>query len=356
MVKVIHIINNLDRGGAETLLLNIIKGLKTISEEHDIRVLILEDKQHLTPQFHECNIPVDLVECLNKSAVQAIWDIVKYLKVEKPDYVHTHLLSADKIGLPAAFLAGVRKRICSVHNMEQNRNSTDKKSRIVARLFAQKFIAVSQSAKDFCVKNKLYPKNKIDVIYNVPGFQIKEQIPISKRDTMSAINVARLHKQKGQEYLIAAFKILKDRGIDCLLSIYGVGKEKQNLERVIKNNCLTNVLLKGQSDEIANKLRENSFFIASSLWEGFNMAMVEALSVGLPVIATNIPPHVEILTQFGDYPFLVDPEDPCQIADKVEMIVNMDSNEYLKFSKLAINLSKKFSYNKMIKSYLALYP
>lgn len=355
MIKIIHIINNLNRGGAETLLLNIIKGLNSTSDEFDIRVLILEDKQHLTPQFLENNIPVDLIDCLKKSYAARVLDIAKYLKRIRPDFVHTHLLHADKAGLPAAFLAGVKKRYCSVHNMEQGRNSSDKRARLISRLFAHKFIAVSNSAKDFCVRNKLYPSGKIEVIYNVPGFQLKEQLVRNKRMIMSAIHVARLHEQKGQKYLVKAFHLLKERGTDCHLAIYGVGSEQSALEDIIKVHNLTNVTLAGQSDDIPSKLQEYDFFIASSIWEGFNMAMVEALSVGLPVIATDIPPHREILTQFGEYGLLVAPESAESIADKVEQVLSMTDETYRKYSELSIKLSRKFSYDEMVNSYRALY-
>lgn len=355
MVKIVHIINNLNRGGAETLLLNIIRGLNAVSEELDIRVLILEDKQHLTPQFRENNIPVDLVDCLQKRFIFKVVEIAKYLKKIRPDVVHTHLLNADKVGLPAAFIAGVKKRYCSVHNMEQDTKIGDKRARIIAKLFAHTFIAVSNSARDFCIKNGLYPAKKIVVIYNVPGFQIKDQNVRSRTKKMSAIHVARLHEQKGQKYLVEAFRILKERDVDCHLTIYGVGKEESVLKKIIDNNNLKNVTLAGQSDDIPTKLQEHEFFISSSLWEGFNMAMVEALSAGLPVIATDIPPHREILTQFGEYDLLAKPGSAESIADKVEQVLAMDEDTYCHYSELSIKLSQKFSYDEMIKSYKALY-
>lgn len=355
MIKVVHIINNLNRGGAETLLLNIIKGLNTTSDEFEIRVLILEDKQHLTPQFLENNIPVDLVDCLKKSYIFRVIDIVKYLKMVRPDFVHTHLLHADKAGLLAAFLAGVKKRYSSVHDMEKSQNMSEVKARWVASIFAQKFIAVSNSAKEFCISNKIYPKNKITVIYNVPGFYVKNAKALDKKSAFTAIHVGRLHRLKGQSHLLKAFHILSDKGKDYSLTIYGVGAEYDALDNYIKKHHLTNVTLAGQTDNVPERLVEHCVFIASSISEGFNMALVEALSLGLPVIATKLDPHIEILTQFGDYPYLVDPANPKQIAEQVEKIASLDSCQYRELSELSIKLSQKFSHDEMIKNYLALY-
>lgn len=354
-MKVIHIINNLDRGGAETLLLNIIKGLHEHYNDIELKVLILEDKQYLRPFFEMNSIDIDVIDCINIKWLSAVFKVFRYLKSENPDVVHTHLLSTDKIGLFAAFLAGVKRRYSTIHDMEKSKGRSEIRARWIASRFAHKLVAVSRSAKDFCIVNKLYPKNKIVVICNVPGFQVENAIALQKKSSFSAVHVGRLHKFKGQKYLIEAIKLLSDKGMVYPLTIYGAGAEYDFLNAYISKHNLLSISLAGQTDNVSERLVEHSAFIASSISEGFNIALVEALSVGLPVVATKLDPHIEILTQFGDYPYLVDPANPGQIADKIEEIASLSSEQYYKLSELSIKLSKKYSFYEMIKSYRALY-
>ncbi len=356
MPKIIHIINNIDRGGAETLLLNIIKGCSNSDPSLEFKVLILEDKQYLRPEFESAGIVVDCIPCLHLSWFKRVSHIAKYLKREMAFVVHTHLLNSDKVGLVAGFVAGVKRRVCTIHNMEVNRGNEDKKVRLLTSIFATHLIAVSESARDFCVEHKLYPKSKISVIYNAPGFECKSiAAKTQQSDTIKIVNVARLQKQKGQIFLIRAMELLQKRGVACTLRICGEGPERNALEKEIERLRLTNVILDGLVDDIQGRLAAADLFVAPSLWEGFNMALVEGMSMGVPVVATDIPPHSEILTQEGMYDYLVKPYSAIGLADSIEEVILLSQQNYTLLSEKVLNLSKIFSMSNLITNYTQFY-
>lgn len=359
-----HFINNLNRGGAEILLLNICKGLLQKYSGYEFKIVILEDRQCLTPEFEKSGIEVICLNVIGSGFVDSL--IGRFQKIIKsyqtikrynPDIVHTHLLLSDRFGLIAAFLAGVKNRICTVHSMERKRDIQDKISRFITTLFATKIITVSNSAKKFCINNKMYPKKKLYTICNAPGFTPKNILPkkfILQKEHFRIINVARFVEEKGQIYLINAIKELNNFEYKFELEIYGHGSlEKVLREEVAKQN-ITNIFFKGITSNIQAELKRADIFIASSLWEGFNMALVEAMSMGIPVIATNIPPHQELFQDTRDYPFLIETANSQGIVKAVLSLL-ASPDLYLELSIKCLEQAKRYSLDKMLKNYDTFY-
>lgn len=131
---------------------------------------------------------------------------------------------------------------------------------------------------------------KYDVVHNVYGPEFGKK-PIKKfNDTFTFITTGSLIYRKGFDVLIKAFaetKIPKDK---WQLKIIGWGEEKNNLENLInKFNLRNNIFLMGKMDknQISEQLSKSDAFILPSRNENFSVAIIEALSMGLPVIATD---------------------------------------------------------------------
>ncbi len=355
-LTITHVINNINRGGAETVLLNLVHELQKKESTLTITVLILEDQQYLRDEFDKHGIRVVLLPILHLPVKKQLIALYKYFRKEKPDIVHSHLLKSDLVALPAAFFAGVKKRFCTVHSMEKDRSKKERASRVAVSLFAQKIITVSESARTHAASLKRYPAKKMQTIYNAAGFVVSGVMPRDKRKgILSLIQVARLDEAKGQVYLLRAMKIAQDKGIECHLKIYGDGSQRSVLETLIKELSLTNVELAGTTNSVPEKLKEADLFIASSLWEGLPLAPIEAIAMGLPVIATDIPPHEEIFCQEERYPYLVPCKDPVAIVACIEAIMALSQTEYSALSALSLKLSKSFTLDTMISDYYNLY-
>lgn len=355
-MKILYIINNINRGGAETLLLNIIKYLTQKDSSFVFKVLLLEDKQYLRPLFDKEMIDVESVDCKEYPFLKQTFALKNKIKEFNPDIVHTHLLESDRVGLFAAFLAGVKIRICTIHNMEPNRDRRDVITRFFTSVFATRLIAVSESARSFCSEKRLYPKKKMEVIYNAAGF-VKENVTPKPypEAPFEVVNIARLHEQKGQKYLIEAMKILQDKGISAHLTIYGAGALHDELKTQVEDLKLKNTTVFGITDDVPEVLSNAHIFVAPSLWEGLPLSQIEAAMMGVPIVATSIEPHKEVFNFNGTYPYLVEPQSPTEIASKIIEIINLNPNEFEELSKKILSLSKRFSMDEMINSYYRFY-
>ncbi|TYC90273.1 glycosyltransferase [Novosphingobium sp. BW1] len=102
------------------------------------------------------------------------------------------------------------------------------------------------------------------------------------------LTIGRLARQKGHDVLIEAFAQLIAQGIDAHLTIVGDGEEQDALSAQIGRLGLAcKVRLAGKIAYPAAELAEAECFVSASRWEGFGVAIVEAMSAGLPVIATD---------------------------------------------------------------------
>ena len=104
------------------------------------------------------------------------------------------------------------------------------------------------------------------------------------------VAVGRLERQKNFPMLIKAFSIFYQREKNFKLVIYGEGRERANLESLIKELGLDGVvLLPGRNKDVLNAINDASAFILSSDYEGMPNALIEAMCMGMPVISTDCP-------------------------------------------------------------------
>jgi glycosyltransferase involved in cell wall biosynthesis len=129
------------------------------------------------------------------------------------------------------------------------------------------------------------------------------------------VSVGRLHRQKGFDLLIEAFAIVADIHPDWQLRIYGDGPWRRRLRRQIGNAGLVGtVRLKGFSSSLPAQLADASIFALSSRFEGFSLALVEAMAVGLAPVAFACPQGPREIITDGVDGVLIPPEDVQALA------------------------------------------
>lgn len=107
-------------------------------------------------------------------------------------------------------------------------------------------------------------------------------------------------KHKGFDLLIEAFSIFAKKNQDWTLDIVGEGREKSLLEGMIKARRLEErITIHPFTNEIQQYYSRASIYVLSSRWEGMPLVLVEAMSHGLPIVASNLPTCKEVLGDFG---------------------------------------------------------
>lgn len=138
-------------------------------------------------------------------------------------------------------------------------------------------------------------------------------------DKTTLLFVGALTKRKGVEYLIKAFKEIENK--DVKLVLIGEGRERKNLESMVKGLGLKNVEFKGylEDEELIKHYNMADIFVLPSLKEGFGQVLLEAMACGLPIIATDASAIPEVVGNAG---ILVGPKNPKALASAIRMLID----------------------------------
>ncbi|KKU80624.1 MAG: Glycosyl transferase, group 1 [Candidatus Peregrinibacteria bacterium GW2011_GWA2_47_7] len=210
----------------------------------------------------------------------------------------------------------------------------------IRRFFVKKargIIAISHNNELFFKKRDPDLENKIIVVHN--GIDLewwrstlrdigKEEkndirLKIFKADPSEQIiiNVATLHERKGQMDLVDAFEIVYKKNSTIKLILVGEGEGREEIERHIAHKGLQkSVLLLGQRKDIPRLLSAADIFVLASRREAFGLVLLEAMSAGLPIIATRVGGIPEIIED-GKTGLLVEPRAPEDLAGKLELLL-----------------------------------
>jgi glycosyltransferase involved in cell wall biosynthesis len=153
------------------------------------------------------------------------------------------------------------------------------------------------------------------LVRNMPNAVPDVRAARSDLSSSVVVSAGRLTPQKGFDLLVEAFRIVAERHPAWSLHIYGVGPMRQQLARQLRASGLKGtVVLKGFSGSLPEALAGASIFALSSRFEGFSLALVEAMGVGLPPVSFACPHGpLEIITNDVDG-LLVPPENVEALA------------------------------------------
>lgn len=179
-------------------------------------------------------------------------------------------------------------------------------------------VVLTNNDKNFF--DSLLPHDKTIVIPNPVYLTETKTSPLENK---LIISVGRLEYQKGYDTLIDCMKEIHIRFPEWRLNIYGDGTLKNKLQDLIDNNNLTEcITLCGQTDDINSKLREASFYVMSSHFEGFPMVLVEAMSQGLPCISFDCPNGPSDIIVNGENGILVPDQNKDELIKAIITLIN----------------------------------
>ncbi len=212
-----------------------------------------------------------------------------------------------------------------------------------------------------------FPKDFIHVIYNGMDAPVlnpainKAEVFGVKEDRKVVLSAGRLSHQKGFKYLIEAAKICKDKNLPYQFFIAGSGKLEADLKSLTSElGVEEQVTFLGFIEDLSPFYQTADMFVLPSLYEGMPNVVMEAMAHGTPCISTRVNGADELLKN-GAMGYLIDPENPQQIADKLEAYFNSakstehlgtDSRDYVKENYSVDTMSEKLErlFDNQIKS------
>lgn len=290
----------------------------------------------MTIKAKEKNIPTYQIKHLKRAIhpledMMAFFEILRLLKILKPDIIHTNSSKAGVLGSLAGKIYGCRV-VFTAHGfqyLEPNtiiNKSFFKLIEKIASGFRDHIITVSKSDNTKALRDRVCSPNATSNIYN--GSSLVDFIDRTKARQLLRIDeskeiigvIANHYKTKGLDILIKAVSMLPKSVTDkCDIILIGEGPETPELKRQIKMLGLTNIYCLGSIRDAARFLTAFDIFILPSRKEGFPYALIEAMQAGLPIIATNVGGNSELLADSG---IIITPERPKELADAIEMLIS----------------------------------
>lgn len=312
MPKVLYLFDALKRGGAETSTLEIASRLKT----WEVLVISIYKGTELREDFEKRGIKVYCLDVNSQLALISTKNkIQKILDKEKPDIIHSNLFMADQF---ARYL-GKKNNIPVINSFVNDSYSPERKEllplkqmislsvyQFIDRIMASrvtKFMSLTQAIINNNSKALAIDPKTVKVIHRGRNFQkLREKVSEEKvreiRSQFGAVpivlTVSRLLVRKGYLEAIKAFKEVNEKYPDATYIIAGWGHDQPVIESLIEELDLENkVFLLGNRNDVPSLLKAADIFLFPSHYEGQGGALVEAMLMEKPIIATAIPVLME---------------------------------------------------------------
>jgi glycosyltransferase involved in cell wall biosynthesis len=375
--RLMVIIGSLNRGGAETHLLNVLPRLDRTRLSPE--VFVLSERGELADEMESRGVSVSapwmriegahnpfLTRMLRLAAVavQLWWRLM----TRRPRIVHFFLPESYIIGAPVSLLAGIRCRVMSRRSLNLYQNKRPMLHRIEKMLHRTLSSALGNSK---AIVRELVdegiPPPRVRLIYNGVDL-IPYDVPDGHSSPLRAafglppdgvmlVMVANLIPYKGHEDLIRALacvsgKMLRPWRLVCLGRDDGIGPRLQSL--AVELGVAGSITFAGARADVAAVLQASDIGILASHEEGFSNAILEYMAARLPVVATAVGGNREAICD-GETGYLVPPRDPEALGKAIATLAN-DPELSRKIGRLGRKkVEEQFSLNACVAEYEGLY-
>jgi len=364
LVRVMHVIHSIDVGGAEQVVANYARHID--KTRFSTSVCALRAGGRLYDQLRDEGVRTFLLRKRSGADLGALRRLVRLIKSEGIDILHTHNASAHSWGLLAAVLSTKPILVATEHSIHFPGRG-GKLYSLARHAFRQRFssiISCCNQVRDTQIPPWRLPANKHVVIHNGINPSLYASTPqqsliVEKLglDPARPIvgTVGSLTPHKGHSVLIEAVAKMRRRGHTPQVLIIGDGPLRTELAENISQNGLNGqILLAGVRVNISEILPLLDIFVLPSLREGFPISILEAMAAGLPVVASDVGGCRESLVD-GVTGFLSEPGDPDMLADLLSELL-ADSARRLSMGKAAQErVRSHFSVEGMVRATERLY-
>ena len=305
MVRVLHIVTNMDRGGLETMLMNYYRHIDRSKVQFDFIEHRMERAAY-DDEIESLGGRIYRLPRLNPLSVHYYRALDSFFK-KHPEYiiVHSHLDCMSAYPLHAAKKAGVPVRIAHAHSTYQDRDWKlifKSISKRWIRYFVTDLFACSKAAGKwmFGTTNVNVLPNAIDVSKYVFNSTIREEIrkELNLGSTFVVGHVGRFSTVKNHTFLLDVFKALTTSCPYARLLLVGDGEIRKEMEnKAVALGIRDKVLFTGVRADVDRLLQAMDVFVFPSLYEGLPVTMVEAQARGLPCLISEKVPLECILTK-----------------------------------------------------------
>lgn len=335
-MRILQIIDSLDRsGGAEQALAS--TGRALVERGMDLDVAYLRDRAGLQDELRAAGVTLHAID--PSTRVSTIGKLARLLADRSPDLVHTTLFESDITGR----LAALRMRTPVVSSLVNVAYGPEHRgdprlqawkvwgaqaADIATCKIVRRFHAISDHVATTMAHRLRLRSDRIDVVPRGRDPRVLRTRQPDQRLTMRAalqiehetpivLAAARHEYQKGLDVLVEAMASVQQAIPGAALFIAGrLGPQTHVLETAAERCGVERMCLLGPRDDVPALMGAADVFCAPSRWEGLGSAVIEAMGVGVPVVASDVPALREALGS-DDCARLVPPDDPRALSGAI---------------------------------------
>lgn len=329
-MKIIFFITGLGMGGAEKVVCELAD--KLYEKGNEISIVYFTGNVLRRPSN---NIEIKKFPLkMGISSVVEFKKLLDYIKDKSPDVIHAHMFHANIMARMIKFFYNKVRVICTSHSNYEG-GALRMKIYALTEGLCEVHTNVSANAAQALMKAGAVRNKEIIPIYNgietkkylnIPNIKEKKKRELGYKNTDKLIvSIGRIDIPKDYPTLLKAFKLLLDSDKDLKLLIVGDGPKKDEMVNLAKHlNIEKEVAFLGIRYDIVELLNVSDIFVSSSAWEGFGLAILEAMLCEKPIVATRTDGAIELLPP----DCLVDCNDEFKLSESILNKIKYGSKNY----------------------------
>lgn len=318
-MRVVHLDSHVPWRGGEQQVLYLTQGLQARGHHS---VVVCPPHSALYQRLQEVGLPTEALRMRHELDLVAAWQLGRYLRRQQVEILHMHTPHAHTIGLLACQLAPqVRLVVSRRSDFAPARNWL---SRYKYAHAGVQYVAVSDAVRRVLITSGV-PARRVQTVHS--GIDLQRFVAIQAAPLLFPTGrriigtVGHLAGQKGHRYLLEAMALLTREEPQLGVVIAGDGALRADLEAQAAALGITaHVCFTGFRRDILALMQSFEIFVFSSYLEGLGTAVLDAMALGKPVVATRVGGIPEAV-QDGITGLLVPPRDPQALADAVRYLL-----------------------------------
>lgn len=297
-MKILFITLRADHGGGPKhvdLLIN------NLSSEIEIYLACPQDKPYYDLWSESKKVKDIFILPHRKFSVKKLFELNKFIKDNDIKIIHSHGKGAGIYSRMLKILNPRLKIVHTLHGVHIGEYGFFKKSAYIflerfLTLFTDKFINVSKSENEACLKLRLFKKSKCKIVYNGIKALLKDdnaKIKFNLSGKRVVTTISRFDYAKNMSLAYEIAKNFKDNP-DIVFLWLGDGDDRAKFESMAQKDG-ANIIFTGFTDEVPAYLSATDIYLSTSRWEGLPYALIEAQSLDIPIVATNVVGNNEVV-------------------------------------------------------------
>ncbi len=350
-LRICHLSLTLCTGGLERLLVDFARYHDP--NKFELEFIALGETGPPAEEIRKLDCPVIEYPLTADGKYARIKQLANFFTARNYDVLHTHNAYPHFYGSLAAHRAKIPATIHTRHGRRFGNTFNERLQFALASRISDRVVPVSDDTGERCKQIGWLPEKKIQRIWN--GIDVDRFVFTGPADVLTGITVSRLSPEKDLVTMLEAVRTVVNSIPEFQLLIVGNGPERNRLEqKMVELQLESHVTFLGERSDIPELLSQAGFYVSSSLTEGISLTLLEAMSVGLPVVTTSVGGNPEIVQQ-SDTGLLVPSANPNKLA-KAMIQMCQQREDWQQTAKRARNrVEQYFNIRSMIKQYEQIY-